>query len=302
MPPEPAWDGYFADPFLLPTDNGTIAYGSSPPFTRDGASVQALHSADLIRWDSIGTVLTLDPAIGTDVWAPEVLHADGTWWMYSSAGFGIHGHHLRVASAADPAGPFHDCGVNLTPDQRFAIDAHPFTDKDGRRYLYYARDVLDAQRPGTHLAVQEMVSPTRLAPEVVPVLAPDADWQVYERDRAMYGGRYDWHTLEGPTVIRRGDTYVLFYSGGSWEGDGYGVSYATAGSPLGPWTNAPGDRPLLLSSSLTGQRGPGHNAVLELPDGTTLIAYHAWDHTGTRRQMHLRPLHWVGHRPTLLPA
>ncbi|GAA4751470.1 glycoside hydrolase family 43 protein [Amnibacterium soli] len=300
MSADPAYDGYFADPFLLRTSDGYVAYGSPEPFRGDSASFEALVSTDLRSWNSIGTVFIGDPAVGSDCWAPEVVEADGGWWMYYSAGFGIAGHHVRVARADSPLGPFVDQGVNLTPEETFAIDASPFLDADGTRYLYFARDVLDAERPGTHLAVRRMVSMTELAPETVSVLTPNALWQRYEADREMYGRRGDWYTLEGPTVVRRDDSYVLFYSGGSWEGPDYGVSFASAASALGPWTHASADLPLVLSRALTGQRGPGHNSVLVLEDGTAVIAYHAWDEAGARRQLHIAPLNWHASTPSVM--
>lgn len=286
---EPAYEGYFADPFLLSTSEGYVAYGTGP--ASDGPAFRALVSPDLHSWSSAGTVFTGDPSIGTDCWAPEVIEADGAWWMYYSAGNGIAGHHLRVARADCPLGPFTDLGKNLTPDEPFAIDPHPFLDTDGSRYLFYAHDVLTAERPGTHLAVRRMVSLTELGPDIVPVLEPNATWQRYEADRRMYGRQLDWYTLEGPTVVNRGDTYVLLYSGGSWEGPDYGVSYATAPAPLGPWAHPDADIPLVLSRVLTGQRGPGHNSVLDHSD-STVIAYHAWNDQGTERQMHIAPLRW----------
>ena len=302
MSAEPAYDDYFADPFLLATDDGYVAYGSSRPFTSSSASFQALISPDLRTWRSVGTVLKIDAEIGTDVWAPEVLHADGAWWMYYSAGFGIADHHIRVATSTSPLGPFADCGVDLTPDETFAIDPHPFVDADGSRFLFYAHDVLDGQRPGTHLAMRRMRSLTELESTSDAVLAPNGDWQRYEKDRFMYGRTLDWHTLEGPTVVRRGGRYVLLYSGGSWEGPDYGVSYAVADSPVGPWTHASADVPLVLSRALTGQAGPGHNSVLRLHDGSFVTAYHSWDAGGTRRRMHISDLSWDGARPLVADA
>lgn len=295
MSAEAAYDGYFADPFLMRAPGGYIAYGTGP--ASDGPVFQALTSTDLRSWSSAGTVFRGDESVGTDCWAPEVVEEGGRWWMYYSAGNGISGHHLRVARADRPTGPFVDLGVDLTPDEPFAIDPHPFLDVDGTRYLFFAHDVLDGDRPGTHLAVRRMTSMTELHPETVAVLAPNADWQRYEADRQMYGRRLDWHTLEGPTVVRRAEAYVLFYSGGSWEGPDYGVSYATAPSPLGPWAHASADSPLVLSRAITGQKGPGHNSVLESSEGS-FIGYHAWDETGTRRRMHVAPLRWNGAVPS----
>lgn len=292
-PQAPAWDGYLADPFIIATGGGFVAYGSGPPFTDAGAAFRALTSPDLMAWSPAGDVFMLDHRLGTDCWAPEVLQRDGVWWMYYSAGRGIDGHHLRVAQADDPLGPFRDVGVDLTPEERFAIDAHPFVDEDGRTYLFFARDVLEAERPGTHLAVAEMVGPTRLG-ETQPVLEPWADWQIYERDRRMYGRTFDWHTLEGPSVIRRQGTYLLTFSAGSWEGEGYAVAYATSPSPFGPWRV--GEPARLLDSASTRLIGPGHSSLLPVADGM-LMPFHAWNDSRTERQLHLGRLEWDGRRP-----
>jgi beta-xylosidase len=303
---EPVYRGYFADPFLARFGGEFIAYGSGDDRALDGTETrafEALRSPDLVEWTSAGGVLERpDPALGDAYWAPEVVEADGAYWMYYSVGHGIVGHHLRVARADSPLGPFVDQDANLTPHESFAIDAHPFRDADGTWYLFFARDVLTGDRPGTHLAVLSLASPTQPASEPVAVLAPDADWQLFARDRSMYGRTFDWHTLEGPTVLRRGDRYVLFFSGGSWEGAGYGVSVATAPHPLGPWTHEPREAADLLSTELTGLLGPGHNSVLRLDDGTDVIAFHAWDAVGGSRRMHIEPLRWEAGTPKVVTA
>src|SRR3954471_19255092 len=147
---EPVWSGYFADPFVLRADEGYVAFGTGHA---DEAGVfGVLTSADLRDWQYAGSGLRrLDPAAGDEYWAPEVVQAEGAFWMYYSVGHGIAGHHIRVARSDTPRGPYEDLGVNLTPDELFAIDPHPFQDTDGTWYLYFARDVLDDPRPGTHL-------------------------------------------------------------------------------------------------------------------------------------------------------
>jgi arabinan endo-1,5-alpha-L-arabinosidase len=226
-----------------------------------------------------------DPA-ATDYWAPEVAEVDGRWFMYYSAGTGDQGHRLRVAVAESPLGPFHDQGVILSPDERFAIDPHPFRDADGQWYLYYARDVLEGERVGTMLAIDRLAGMTALEGRPRTVLRPSADWQLFRRDRPMYGSVYDWHTLEGPFVVRRDGGYVLFYSGGSWEDRSYGVSYAVGDSPLGPFSE-PEPGPAVLAG------GRGHNSVVAGPDGRDRIVYHAWDAAGEHRQMCIAPLLWT---------
>ena len=285
----PVWDGYFADPFVLRlAGGGYAAYGTHPGSSGDRV-FEALLSPDLERWESAGAVLErLPESFGEDYWAPEVAESGGTFWMYYSVGRGIEGHHLRVARSESPTGPFRDVGADLTPDEVFAIDAHPFRDVDGHWYLYFAHDVLEHERPGTHLAVAPLdEGMDSLAGPAVPVLAPNADWQLYERGRLIHGRRFDWHTLEGPAVVHRGGRYWLTYSGGAWTGPGYAVGVAAADHPLGPWSHV--DQPPLLRSG-DGLRGPGHNSLTVAPDGTDIIAFHSWNQEETARQLHLGAL------------
>jgi beta-xylosidase len=291
----PAYAGYFADPFILKLDDQYVAYGTGP--AAPGPVFETLSSPDLRQWESRGRGLQrLDDAAGDEYWAPEVAYDGDAYWMYYSVGHGISGHHIRVARSETPLGPFVDLGLNLTPNEKFAIDPHPFRDTDGTWYLYYARDVLEDPRPGTHLAVDRLASMTSLSGEVSDVLAPSADWQIYARSRAMYGQVYDWHTMEGPTVVYRNGRYWLTYSGGSWEGHGYGVSWATADSPRGPWTHAPADAPRLLETTAE-LFGPGHSSLTTDKNGRDVIVFHAWDKAMTGRRMHLRYLDFTPEGP-----
>jgi arabinan endo-1,5-alpha-L-arabinosidase len=296
----PVHAGYFADPFVLRTEGpgspGYVAYGTG---TRVGDLVfEVLVSADLLTWTSVGGALeALPPEQGTDYWAPEVAEHDGRWWMYYSVGVGDAGHHLRVAVADSPLGPFRDCGVDLTPDERFAIDPSPFRDVDGTWYLFHARDVLDGPRVGTMLAVDVLETMTSLRGEPRTVLEPSDDWQLYERQREIHGGVHDWHTLEGPFVVRHDDRYYCFYSGGSWLTEGYGMGYAVADHPLGPWREeSPATR---LIATVPGRvLGPGHASVVRGPDGDVLV-YHAWDTQMQARRMCIDPVRWGPDGPTV---
>lgn len=287
----PSWSGYLADPCVVCLPDGSFAaYGSGPPAAeapREPRVLRALWSTDLHEWHDRGLVLDrLAPEAGDEYWAPEVVLRDATYWMYYSVGHGITGHGVRVARSFSPFGPFVDTGVDLTRGELFAIDAHPFQDHDGRWYLFYARDVLAHDRPGTHLAVVELDGPDKRAGEPVPVLGAFADWQIYERHRQIHGMRLDWHTLEGPSVLRRRGKYWMTYSAGAWTGSNYSVSWATADHPLGPWTPAPPGAPPLLATN-DDLIGPGHNGLFRITDGQDGIAFHSWDPTRTLRQMHL---------------
>jgi beta-xylosidase len=294
----PVHDGYFADPFAMIHDGRYYVYGSTRNVQSTDRAFEVLRSDDLVHWTSLGRPLpVVDGLAPEDHWAPEVVERDGTFYMYFSAGVEDRDHHLRVALSDRPEGPFRYDGRVLTPNERFAIDADPFRDDDGRWYLYYARDLLEGERVGTSLVVDRLVDMEHLAGDPVPVLAATADWQLFQRQRAMYGSVYDWYTLEGPCVVKRLGRYWCLYSGGAWTGAGYGVSYAVADSPLGPFIEPETDGPALLRSRPGELEGPGHNSVAVGPDGNDYLVYHAWDRARTARRMCIDRLDWTGEGP-----
>ncbi|HEX5829267.1 MAG TPA: glycoside hydrolase family 43 protein [Candidatus Limnocylindrales bacterium] len=307
----PVAEGYFADPFVMRHGDRWYAYGTG----REGGAAAAergrvfevRRSGDLVHWESLGHALETpdlpppeQPGEHREYWAPELAWIDARLYLYYSTGIEDRGHVIRVAVADDPEGVFEDLGVELTPHERFAIDADPFQDDDGQRYLYYARDVLDGDRAGTSIAVDRLVSPTRLAGEPVAVLPPSADWQLYKRRRLIYGTVYDWHTLEGPFVRKRLGRYWMLFSGGAWTGDTYAVSWAVADSPLGPFTEPAAGRegdPAILLRTVPGLVGPGHCSVVEGPDGEDWLAYHAWDEGLEARRLCLDRIEWTPDGP-----
>jgi beta-xylosidase len=319
MPPDPERpliEDYFADPFVFRHgqtyhavgtggDEARGAVGESP----DTKVFPLYSSTDLRHWEPRGRALVRpDPAYGTTFWAPEVAYHRGIFYMYYSVGFDDRQHHLRVATSADPLGPYRDAGVALTSLDAcpFAIDPHPFQDVDGRWYLFHARDFLDAGdengtpvRSGTALVVHELESMLTLAPRGKTVLRPRWEWQRFLADRPMYGRRFDWHTLEGPSVIRHAGRYYCLYSAGRWDSDTYGVDYAVADSVLGPYEDSGGPGGPRLLRTVPGHLiGPGHVSLVLGPDGVTEhVAYHAWDAGMTARRLHMATLEWTDRGP-----
>jgi beta-xylosidase len=294
----PVYAGYFADPFVLRHEDRYYAYGTNNVDVHSSA-FEILVSDDLVNWTRVGRALeAVDGLDARHHWAPEVAERDGRFYMYFSAGVGDREHRIRVAVADRPEGPFVYSGSVLTPKERFAIDASPFRDDDGQWYLYYARDVLEGERVGTSLAVDRIIDMHTLAGKPISVLRASADWQLYEGHRQMYGNVYDWYTLEGPFVVKRGGRYWCFYSGGAWRTPGYGASWAVADSPLGPFTDAPGLGPQVLRTRPGEVEGPGHCSIVVGPDGGDWIVYHAWDPEHTARRMCIDRIEWTETGPT----
>jgi GH43 family beta-xylosidase len=306
----PVWPGYFADPFVLRWRGEYFAYGTAETLERDAGGVarafKILHSPDCVKWAPVGAALALAPEEGTRAyWAPEVAEYEGRFFLYySSAPAGSDElHRLRVAVAEHPAGPFVDRGLVMPESVGFSIDAHPFRDpRDGQWYLFFARDYFE-ERTGTGLAVVRLGRDMlRAGGEPRPVLRANADWQIYARDRPLYGRTWKaWHTVEGPCVVEHERRYYCFYSGGNWQTHDYGVSYAVASHPLGPWEHAPENEAAVLRQKRGEVLGPGHNSYALGPDGRTeLLVYHAWDVEGTARRMCIDRLVWTESGPRCL--
>ncbi len=304
----PVWPGYFADPFVLRWRGEYFAYGTGETLEVDGrggeGAFQVLRSLDLVSWQPVGAALPVKQAETGEAggawsfWAPEVAEHGGMFYLYYSTAPKERDelHRLHVAVAEHPAGPFHDCGVVLPESEGFCIDAHPFRDpQDGRWYLFFAKDFFD-ERAGTGLAVVRLTADMlQAAGASQPVLRANADWQIYERNRTLYGQRWSaWHTVEGPCVVAHAGRYCCFYSGGNWQTQDYGVSYAVADHPEGPWEHADAGEPRVLGQRSGEVLGPGHNSYVIGPDGETgVLVYHAWDSRRTARRMCIDPLTWT---------
>ncbi len=296
----PVFPHYMADPFVLKHDDLYYAYGTRPEGP-DHRQFPVLVSPDLVTWEAVGWAL--GPLAGADqYWAPEVVYAEGVFHMYYSANGQGRNHQLRVATSLHPAGSFQDIGRVLIPGDPFTIDAHPFQDRDGAWYLFYARDFLTSDgdyRVGTGIVVDRLVDMVTLAGNPQVVVRPHSDWQLFEAQRALYGGVHDWHTIEGPAVRVHASRYYCFYSGGAWHHDNYGVSYVVADHPLGPYTRPDHEGPLL--KSVPGRViGPGHNSFVLGPDGRQeFIVYHAWPPDMSARLMRIDRLMWHDDQPVI---
>lgn len=102
-----------------------------------------------------------------------------------------------------------------------------------------------------------------------PVLCTQADqpWELPAEGRSR--------CTEGPFVFEQNGTYYLTYSANHYAESFYGIGYATAPHPLGPWTKSP-DNPLVAADLSRGISGPGHNCVMPSPDGSELfMVYHS---------------------------
>lgn len=304
----PVYKVNFPDPFVLPHEGRYLAYATNAE--RDQANVQMAVSEDLVNWaplkegGKLHDAMPVLPAWATRgwTWAPEVMKLEDRYLLFFTAREKASGRQCTgVATSSDPLGPFTSGAKEPLVCQRElggTIDASPFRDEDGRLYLYYKADANAVGKP-TDIFVQPMTADgLGLTGEPVALLTNDKPWQA--------------HVIESPTMVRRGDSYVMFYSANhfGWEPhqrlSPYAMGYATCTGPMGPCTDA-AENPILYSYADRKAgclSGPGHQAVFEVA-GRQFIMFHAHiarggcQNAGKGRQMYIAPLGWDGARPVI---
>jgi hypothetical protein len=121
----------------------------------------------------------------------------------------------------------------------------------------------------------------------VQVIDYSHDKQAWENahvnDYAASGGeRKDRRWEEGSTTFKhtyldangqRRTLYYLTYSANNWESPFYGVGYAVAEHPLGPWRKY-GGNPILSQNPQIGMYSTGHGSIAFSPDGTEMYYVH----------------------------
>jgi beta-xylosidase len=244
----PVIPGWYADPeahvyhgryYIYPTYSAP--YGKQTFF-------EAFSSPDLVHWHREGRILDFKDipwSTNKAAWAPTVIERDGTYFMYFSAGDGAG---IGVATAKSPAGPFKDAlGKPLIKEYingAQPIDANAFIDDDGQAYLYYG----GWQHANVVKLSRDMLRTEGEFKEITPE-----------------------HYVEGPFMLKRNGTYYFMWSEGGWGNDSYGVAYAKAKSPLGPFVRAG----KILGTDPAVGKGAGHHSVFKIP-GTEdyYISYH----------------------------
>ena len=268
----PAFDRDFPDPSVLRVGRIYYAFATHTAWEPPGHVFPILESSDLATWRSAGDVFSAPPRWGVgDWWAPAVVARGNDFFLYYS-GLNPSGFHcIAVATATMPAGPYTDHGPIACTDGTAAIgyiDAWPLLAGD-RGYLYFSVDGPD----------HHSISVLPLSADMLAVAGPRVE---------LFGVTQGWEemghgTVEGPSVFAWGSQYVLLYSGGDWR-QRYGMGYAVAGSPTGPFVKTGGQ--LLTNGGLLA--GPGGGSFFTDVRGRPWLAFHGW--AGAGRVLYVAPL------------
>jgi beta-xylosidase len=286
----PVYDGNFADPAVIAVGNGFYAFATNGPL----GNVQTLKSADLVAWEQVGDALPSLPDWSSPgrVWAPEVaVHGPDRYVMYYTTRGTASGRQcIGVAVAPEATGPYVDKSPEpliCQADEGGSIDASPFQDSSGRRWLYWKND-------GNAIGVDTWIYVSELSADGVTLTGPVH--RLIKQDLPWEGA-----LVEAPYMVERSGVFHLFYSANAFDKAAYVVGHARCSSPTGPCVKS-GD-PILSSSP--DAAGPGHNMVIH-KDNRDWFVYHAWypESPGTDprgRTMWLSELTWPNDTPVVQP-
>jgi len=314
----PVYGSSFPDPGVFadgPTDY--YAYGT-------GGRFPVLKSSDLVHWETVGRALSARPSWVVQTgdwhpWAPSALRSPGACPGTASPGcyfmyyVGLSGRHtpathcVGVAWSLTPSGPFTDLGPVEAEDgstdvagrplgcgdaEGYSnIDPAPFMDDDGSVYLYLSTGRRCAEPTTGACPYEPALSVIPLASTPTKAAGPR---------KALFGGTPGtWEqepgsaaaVVENPWMEKRGDSYFLLYSGGSYLAS-YGMGYATSAAPTDGFEKS-ALNPILAE---TGEvLSPGGGSVTAGPGGESWLVYHgrAGDYSQPRT-MRIDPVYWSG--------
>lgn len=305
----------FGDPYILLASDGTYYMYGTGGGAVDGFC--AYSSDDLVHWKKEGQVYRGNVEGSWAVssfWAPEVYERNGKFYMFFSADWRENptneeeNFRIGVAVADRPTGPFREMSDRPLFDPGYpAIDGNIYVDADGRNYLYYSRccykhpvesEIADWAREQNLFSeieeswiygVEIKADFSAIIGEPVLLLRPPVkidDAQAEWESRSVTSREVNRRWTEGSFTFRHEQTIYMMYSANYFGGQNYAVGYATASSPLGPFTKA-SNNPVLEKNTAKGGivTGTGHNSITWSKDGKQMYCvYHGrTEKTGRER-------------------
>ncbi|MEN3324459.1 family 43 glycosylhydrolase [Mariniflexile soesokkakense] len=264
----PILPGYYADPTIKKFGDIYYIYATTDNEMLASGAPTVWYSKDFQNWYNYTMEIpSLSSVNLRNFWAPDIVEGiDGKYYLYfgnCQAGCNIYGYVSDT-----PIGPWTKLNEDDTPviahnypRQGFpSLDAQFFTDTDGKVYSYwgtwvhynggYAVGELNTN------TMKDMVNSKNIPLEQTP------------------------DPFEAAYMMKKGNKYILMYSGDSCHDETYNVRYSYSNSPYGPFT--PGENnPILSTNDDKTVHGPGHHSVLQDGDDDYIV-YHRHDYPMTR--------------------
>lgn len=260
------------DPFVMLYKGTYYLYGTAG---KDG--FKCWSSKNLKGWKYEGYAFKETPeSYGqSSYWAPEVIHYNDKFYMtYSCKAKKAATEDMMLICLAEsdsPTGPFVDKYAPWIDQGYSCIDANIFVDDDSTPYVYFNKVGYNGKWPDGHMfgiiyALELDKNTLETIGDTVKIVEAEQEWENPNSDFSRCN--------EGAFVFKQKNKYYITYSANHWADPNYGIGYATADHPYGPWIKS-SQNPIIGKDSLNGIFGPGHNSFTYSPDGKELfIVYH----------------------------
>ncbi|OJV34751.1 MAG: beta-xylosidase [Bacteroidales bacterium 36-12] len=252
---------FFADPTIY-SENGV--YYLTGTRNKEPLGFTMLESKDLKTW-TLSSVAPEKMILkkGSNVygehgfWAPQILNENGQYLLTYTAN-----EQVVIASSNQLNGLYTQDVIEPIDSSEKNIDSYIFKDDDGKYYLYHVRF-----NDGNYLWVADFDMATgKINKEsLVQCFGATQPWEtspVYQSAPIM----------EGPTVIKMDGKYYMFYSANHFQSIDYGVGYAVADSPYGPWEKSSNNP--IIHRSIVGENGSGHGDLFFDKENKPYYVYH----------------------------
>jgi xylan 1,4-beta-xylosidase len=255
----PILRGNYADPSVVRVGSDYYMVNTSCRYV---PGLIVWHSRDLVNWRPISAALT---EYAGDVWAPDIVFLDGTYYIYYPSN-----RTNWVITAEQPEGPW-----SKPIDLRVGgIDPGHVVGPDGVRYL--------------HLSNGYMV---QLTDDGLSVIGEPR--KVYEPWKYPEDWEVEAFSPEGPKLTYRNGYYYMTVAVGGTAGPAtsHMVACSRSVTPWGPWEHSPYNPIIHTESREERWWSQGHGSLIDTPDGSWWMVYHAYE----------RGYHSLGRHTLLLP-
>lgn len=289
-----------ADPWIYKHTDGYYYFTASVPEydrieLRRSKTIQGLRDASAqVIWRKYNS-----GPMSANIWAPEIHYIDGKWYIHFAAARtaetneGLFDHRMFVLENDSPnplEGQWVEKGQIVTKWETFALDATTFEHR-GKRYLVWAQKDPDIVG-NSNMYIAEMSNPWTIKGEQVMITTPEYEWE-----------KIGYLVNEGAAVLKKNGLIFISFSGSATDSN-YCMGLLTAEEDadlLDPSSWSKSAEPVLETSAIHGQYGPGHNSFTVSEDGTQdLLVYHArtYEHIegdplyDPNRHTFVRPIRW----------
>ncbi len=260
-------DGYFYFTASYPA-YGSVDKGYDRIILRRSNTVAGLANAEeKTIWKAHSSGI-----LAKHIWAPEMHNINGTWYMFFAAGASTDIWAIRPYVLKCDGDPYNGNWTECGQMQRAYGDNSAFTS--------FSLDMTYFEHNGRHYVIwAEIKGDSSL---FMAEINPNEPWKLTTTPILLTKPEYNWELVnnrvnEGAAVLQTDDkVYVFFSASGTGSEYCVGRLEADANADLmnvSSWKKL--SSPVLQTSDLSGESGPGHNCFVTDENGDLLIVYHA---------------------------